>query len=384
LASERREREERERVEQARREEEQRRMAEARRAEEERKAKEEERLASERREREERERVEQARREEEQRRVARARRAEEERKAKEEERLASERRDREERERVEQARREEEQRRVAEARRAEEERRAKDEEQRRVAQSKPPPGNTPELVFATRRALVIGNDSYRHAEVLKTAREDARAIAAGFERVGYSVSLHTDLSERAMKAAIRNFAAQIQGGDEVAFFFAGHGLQIGSTNYLIPIDTAGENEVQIRDEAIDLKRILDDVSDRRAKFTLAVIDACRDNPFRDKKGTRMIGSAARGLAPTTPATGQMILFSAGAGQKALDKLGERDPERNGVFTRVFLKQMMRPLVPIDRIVRETRAEVVRLASLIGHEQVPAIYDQVIGEFFFLR
>jgi len=231
---------------------------------------------------------------------------------------------------------------------------------------------------------VIGNDAYRHAEVLKTAREDARAIATSLERVGYTVALHTDLTERAMKAAIRNFAAQIQGGDEVAFFFAGHGLQIGSTNYLIPIDTAGENELQIRDEAIDLKRILDDVSDRRAKFTLAVIDACRDNPFRDKKGTRMIGSAARGLAPTTPATGQMIIFSAGAGQKALDNLGERDPERNGVFTRVFVQQMQRPSVSIDKIARDTRAEVVRLASLIGHEQVPAIYDQVIGEFFFLR
>lgn len=351
---------------------EQTRLAQARRIEDERRAT-EERMAAERRDREERERVEQARREEEQRRIAEASRAEEERKAREAEQR-----------RVEQARREEEQVRIAEARRAEEERKTREAEQRRAAEAKVPPGSAAKLVFATRRALVIGNDTYRHAEVLKTAREDARTIAAGLERVGYTVALHTDLTERGMKAAIRTFAAQIQGGDEVAFFFAGHGLQIGSTNYLIPIDTAGENELQIRDEAIDLKRILDDVSDRRAKFTLAVIDACRDNPFRDKKGTRMIGTALRGLAPTTPATGQMIIFSAGAGQKALDNLGDRDSERNGVFTRVFVQQMQRPSIPIDKIARDTRAEVVRLASLIGHEQVPAIYDQVIGEFFFLR
>jgi len=272
----------------------------------------------------------------------------------------------------------------AQIRKVEEERRRQERDNQAKAQREREQERPPKQVLATRRALVIGNDTYRYAEALKTAREDARAIAANLEQVGYIVSLHLDLSERAMKAAVRTFVTQIQGGDEVAFFFAGHGLQIGSTNYLIPIDTAGESELQIRDEAVDLKRILDDVGDRRARFTLAVIDACRDNPFRDKTRVRMIGTSGRGLAPTTPATGQMIIFSAGAGQKALDNLGDKDPVPNGVFTRVFVQQMRRPSISIDRIARDTRAEVVRLASSIGHEQVPAIYDQVIGEFFFIR
>ena len=257
-----------------------------------------------------------------------------------------------------------------------------------TAPSTTPNPTKPELpsqkVFANRKALVIGNDSYKHVEPLKTAREDARAISANLQKVGFTVTLRTDLAEREMKAAIRNFAEKIDGGDEVAFFFAGHGVEIGSTNYLIPVDITGESPKQIRDEAIDLKRILDDVHERRAKLTLAIIDACRDNPFKSKWGTRTLGADSRGLAPTTPATGQMIIYSAGVGQKALDNLGVRDASKNGVFTRVFIEQMQRPSVSINDIVRATRAEVVRIANTIGHEQVPAIYDQVIGDFFFIR
>ena len=237
-------------------------------------------------------------------------------------------------------------------------------------------------VMAHRKALIIGNDTYKHVAPLKAAREDARAMAEGLRRVGYAVTLRLDLSEREMKAAIRNFVAQIEGGDEVAFFFAGHGVQIGSANYLIPVDINGEGEAQIRDEAIALQRILDDVSDKKAKFTLAVIDACRDNPF--KVAGRSIGSSSRGLAPTTAATGQMVIFSAGAGQRALDNLGDKDTSKNGVFTRVFLREMLKPSVTVDKIVRDTRNEVVRLAKSVGHDQVPAIYDQVVGEFYFLK
>jgi hypothetical protein len=66
----------------------------------------------------------------------------------------------------------------------------------------------------------------------------------------------------------------------------------------------------------------------------------------------------------------------------LDKLGPTDRSRNGLFTRVFLKEMQKPGVSVDRLVRNVRAEVVELARSVGHEQVPAIYDQAIGDFYF--
>ena len=144
------------------------------------------------------------------------------------------------------------------------------------------------------------------------------------------------------------------------------------------MDTKGDNEEQVKDEAVELQRILDDLKARNTKFALAVIDACRDNPF--KKSGRALGG--RGLAPTTAATGQMIMFSAGAGQQALDKLDSSDASKNGVFTRVLLKEMSRPGVPVDRVRRNVRNEVVRLAKSVGHEQTPALYDQAGGDFYF--
>lgn len=233
---------------------------------------------------------------------------------------------------------------------------------------------------ARKRALVIGNDGYKSVPVLVNAREDARAMADQFRSLGYEVTLGLDLSERAMKRMLRVFADQVQGGDEVVFFFAGHGVQLGPANYLLPVDISGESEGQVRDESIPLQRVLDDFSERKARFTLAILDACRDNPF--KSTGRSIGG--RGLAATTAATGQMVIFSAGVGQQALDRVGPADKSRNGLFTRVFLKEVQKPGLSVDKVVRNVRNEVVETARTIGHEQVPAIYDQVVGEFYFRR
>ena len=240
---------------------------------------------------------------------------------------------------------------------------------------------TAAVQMAKRKALVIGNDSYRFIAKLSNAREDARAVAENLAKVGYTVTLKTDLTEKEMKAAIRTFKSQVEAGDEVAIFYAGHGIQLENTNYLIPIDVAGDAAEQVKDEAIPLQRVLDDMADRKAKLTLALIDACRDNPF--KSAGRAIGQG-RGLAPTTAATGQMVVFSAGTGQQALDNLGPSDKEKNGIFTRVFIREMTKPDRTVDAVVRQVRNEVVRMAKTVGHEQVPAIYDQVVGEFYFAR
>jgi hypothetical protein len=237
---------------------------------------------------------------------------------------------------------------------------------------------SPPFVTAPRKALVIGNDSYSNVAKLNNAREDARTIAENLKMVGYQVTLKIDLNEKEMKLALRQFKSQVGEGDEVAIYYAGHGVQLASTNYLLPIDISSDNEDQIKDDAIQLQRILDDMVEKKAKFTLAMVDACRDNPFKSSR--RSIGG--RGLSPTSAATGQMIVFSAGNGQQALDKLGPKDSHKNGVFTRVFVKEMQKPGISIDRVVRNVRNEVVNLAKSVGHDQVPAIYDQVVGEFYF--
>ena len=256
--------------------------------------------------------------------------------------------------------------------------------QLQAAQSKPEPALASTNDTAkkpqgpTRRALVMGNDSYQDVTKLLNARADAKAMGAALQKVGFSVTMKNDLTERGMKDAIRSFKNDIRGGDEVVVFFAGHGVQLGAANFLLPVDIRGQSEDQVKDEAIPLQRLLDDIQDSKAKFALAIIDACRDNPF--KTAGRAIGG--RGLAPTSAASGQMVIFSAGTGQQALDRLNDQDKDPNGLFTRVFLKEMDKPGMPIDRVLRNVRSEVVRLSKSVGHDQVPSLYDQAMGDFFF--
>jgi hypothetical protein len=234
-------------------------------------------------------------------------------------------------------------------------------------------------IEAHRLALVIDNDTYQHAEPLHNARADAKAMAAALQSLGFAVTLKQDVTFPGMKEALRGFKAQVAGGDEVVFYFSGHGVQFGGSNYLIPVDLTPQSQEQVADDAVPLQRVLDDLSDQKARFTLAIIDACRDNPF--KGSGRAIGK--RGLAPVTAATGQMVLYSAGAGQEALDRLGSGDADPNGLFTRVFIKEIKKPGVPADQILKNVRDQVVQLAKSVNHEQVPALYDQSIGEFYFV-
>lgn len=236
----------------------------------------------------------------------------------------------------------------------------------------------PPVVSAKRKALVIGIDKYRNVDRLNNAVADARAISQALTQIGYTVSTHYDLDERQFKAALRDFKLQLDGGDEALFFFAGHGVQLAGANYLLPADIRKDSEDQVRDESIQLQRILDDLNERKPRFSLAIIDACRDNPF--KGAGRAIGG--RGLASTTAASGQMILFAAGSGQQALDRLSDADRNPNSIFTRVFLEEMKKPGLSVDRVLRNVRGEVVRLARSVGHEQIPALYDQAVGEFYF--
>ena len=232
---------------------------------------------------------------------------------------------------------------------------------------------------AHRYALVIGNDNYQNVTPLHNARSDARAVAAALQRVGFKVTLEQDVTLVKLKAALRSFKSQISGGDDAVFYFSGHGVQFDGTNYLIPTDLVAQSQEQVMDDSVPLQRVLDDLRDQKARFALAIVDACRDNPF--KGAGRAIGG--RGLAPVTAASGQMVMYSAGAGQEALDRLGDQDSDPNGVFTRVLIQEISKPGVPADQVLKHVKAQVVEMAEGVHHQQVPALYDQSIGEFYFV-
>jgi formylglycine-generating enzyme required for sulfatase activity len=246
---------------------------------------------------------------------------------------------------------------------------------------------------AERLALVIGNDRYQSTERLETARNDARDIAHALERFHFRVTVRLDQDEKGMREAVRNFKASVHAGDQVVFYFSGHGAQFDSGSYLLPVDIRGDDPEQVKDDSLPLQRVLDGLADREAGFVLAIVDACRNNPFQPLR-TRHLGSSevTRG-SPTLPnivvggsspsaVAGQMVVFSAANGQEALDRLDDNDPDPHGVFTRVLLHAMQQVGLPLDRILRQVRAEVVRLAHAAGHEQVPAVFDQTVGDFYF--
>jgi hypothetical protein len=235
---------------------------------------------------------------------------------------------------------------------------------------------------AARLALVVGLDDYDAIPDLRNAAADAQAMGQALREVAYTdvqvVARRRSLGE--LQDDIRAFAARVRGADEVLFFFSGHGLQIGGDNYLLSSDVRAQNEAQVRDDALSLSRVLRDLRQRNPAFTLGVVDACRDNPLESLG--RNIGG--RGLTGVAGANGQMVVYAAGEGQMALDRLPNDPPGmRNGVFTRVLLQRMRQPGVPVPTVLRQVREEVYRLAQTIQHTQVPAIYDQVLGEFYFV-
>lgn len=237
------------------------------------------------------------------------------------------------------------------------------------------------LHASERLALVIGNDNYNEVASLELARADAKSYAELLSERGFQVTQLEDVDARTMRRSLALFYDKISPGDTVAFVFAGHGWSDGRENYLIPTDAQlSSSPTVIAAESFSLSNgangIVDEIKRRRPRFLFAVIDACRNNPFRSGNRTRSIGME-RGLSVISAPTGTFIAFSAGAGQTALDRLSDNDQAQNSVFTRYFIRELrLKP--DIQTAFKATQIAVVNSATKIGHPQRPAYYDEVVG------
>ncbi len=233
---------------------------------------------------------------------------------------------------------------------------------------------------ANKVALVIGNNAYEHVTPLNTAVNDARAIGAELKKLGFSVQVAENLTQRAMSRALVDFENAIGPGDVALVFFAGHGFAVKGSNYVLPVDVPNARQGQeelVRDAAFEADRISDRLRERGAGTVVLVLDACRDNPFA-APGTRAAAST-RGLARMDPSDGVFVLFSAGQRQAALDRLSDKDPDPNSVFTRAFVAELRRPGRTLVEIAKGTQLQVQKLAASVGFRQTPAYYDQVVGD-----
>ncbi|MBW7971040.1 SUMF1/EgtB/PvdO family nonheme iron enzyme [Bradyrhizobium sp. BR 10289] len=231
-----------------------------------------------------------------------------------------------------------------------------------------------EPAFADRRiALVIGNSAYERVPQLPNPANDATAMAEMFKKAGFeAVTLKLDLKAVEMRRTLRDFVDAVRDADLAIIYYAGHGLEIDGSNYLVPVDAVLERDIDAYDEAIPLDRLLAVVEPAK-RLRMVILDACRDNPFA-KRLKRPVASRSlqRGLVmvePNSPNT--LVAFAAKAGSTADD-----GDSRNSPFTTALVKHLPVPGLDVRKAFGFVRDDVLKVTN---YKQEPFIYGSLGGD-----
>jgi hypothetical protein len=228
-----------------------------------------------------------------------------------------------------------------------------------------------------RVAFVVGNGAYKNVAALPNPPIDAKAMAGVLRNVGFDVVEGTNLTRDTMTERLLEFGKKAQGADVAVFFYAGHGIAISGTNYLLPIDADIKSEMDVKlGAAINIDLTLDQTMGD-AKVKLVFLDACRDNPFAAKiksNSTTRSVSVQSGLAEMKSGEGTLIAFATGPGQTALD--GHEGT--NSPFTRALIDNITQPGVEIQQAMTKVRAEVNEQTN---KGQLPWGHTNLIGSVY---
>jgi len=224
------------------------------------------------------------------------------------------------------------------------------------------------LSFAQQKyALVIGNSNYTNITELNNPVNDANDMAAALQGLGFTVEKLLNASLDQMEsAAIRLKNRLSNSKNSYGFlFYAGHGVQSNGENFLIPVDANIQSESFLRQRAVSVQALLDELNEAGNELNLVVLDACRDNPF----SWRRSGSRGLTVLGNQPAD-SIIVFATAAGSTAADGTG-----RNGLFTSHFLNNLKTPGIEVSELLRLTMGDVARASN---NQQRPAVYNQFSG------
>lgn len=228
--------------------------------------------------------------------------------------------------------------------------------------------------LADRRvALVIGNSGYHNVARLGNPANDALAMTKILNDAGFDlVETRRDLKISEMRRVLRDFARSSRDADVAVVYYAGHGIEVDGTNYLIPVDAMLEQDFDVYDEAFSLERVLA-VIEPAKQLRLVILDACRDNPFANTM-KRTVGSRsiARGLAkvePTSPNT--LIAFASKAGSTASD-----GDSKNSPFTAALVKHIAKPGLDLRKAFGFVRDDVLESTN---NKQEPYVYGSLGGD-----
>ena len=233
------------------------------------------------------------------------------------------------------------------------------------------------IALGRRVALVIGNSNYANVAALPNPRNDAAKVADTLRKIGFAeVTLAEDTDFRSLNRALQDFASQADGADWAVIYYAGHGIEIANTNYLVPVDAKLASDRDVTFEAVPLDRVMA-ASEGAKGMRLVILDACRNNPFlanmTRKTATRAV---SRGLSRVEPDGGTLVVYAAKAGEVALDGSGGNSP-----FVTALTSNLQKPGIEIGKLFRLVRDDVMKATD---RKQEPFTYGSLPGEDFIFN
>jgi uncharacterized caspase-like protein len=227
-----------------------------------------------------------------------------------------------------------------------------------------------------RVALVIGNGAYKSVPALPNPTNDAEDVASAFTRLDFSVTQISDANFDRMRRALIAFGREARESDIAVVFFAGHGMEIGGENWLIPIDAELRSDTDAENEAIALRSAMLQVAGAN-RLGLVILDACRNNPFAAKMQRSIRNRAVdRGLVRTEPTDNVLVAYAARDGTTASDGAG-----RNSPFTAALLKHVETPGLEIRYLFASVRDDVMASTNRV---QQPFVYGSLSSAAIYFR
>lgn len=227
-----------------------------------------------------------------------------------------------------------------------------------------------------RVALVIGNSRYQAATPLANPERDAKLIAETLGRSGFEkVRLVIDGTRDEIANALKAFAAEAANADWAVVYYAGHGIEVDGSNYVVPVDVKYQSNADVPRQSIALDQILNSV--RTAdKLRLVMLDACRDNPFIAELARGESSEVGRGLARIEPESGTLVAFATKHGHVAADGTGANSP-----FATALVNRMPTPGLEINLLFRLVHDDVY---ASTNKEQEPFTYGQLSARGLYFK
>ncbi|MDR7220729.1 caspase family protein [Aminobacter aminovorans] len=233
-------------------------------------------------------------------------------------------------------------------------------------------------VSGRRAALVIGNSAYQHLAQLPNAANDADRIREVLERANFEVTLGKDLDKKGLEETILGFLRTLNDGDVALFYYSGHAVQVGGHNFMLPVDATLATSYDLEVQAYNMSSLLEYMRET-SSLQIAILDACRDNPFANNSyyvgQAKVAVEGKKGLASVAPQDGTLIVYSTAPDRVALDGNDGLSP-----FTGTFAEYALKPNVEVRKLLSDIRAEVIKRTD---GRQTPWDASSLTSSFFFV-